>query len=137
MLNKLMVILIAGFIMVSIGTSAMSEIVIEDAASVWTKPLMSMSPLATDPRIIAEYASTLVGKELVFPGDLSASASEVAPRVVVEYATTIKSYDLTSFPCLGDFDEDGDVDGSDLSFFEHNIDKLPLFLFTTCYGRSD
>jgi hypothetical protein len=50
-----------------------------------------------------------------------------------------EAYDPTNncFMCTGDFDEDGDVDGSDLFDVAANPDSVDLSSFAASFGRSD
>ena len=139
---------------VSIGLSsaASAQIVVEDASFIWEKALDSTEFPDISPRITAEYATTIFDTDLVPPPDFVVPA-----RIIVEYATAIARFDLSSLPvCEGDFNNDVDVDGSDLAVFaadfgrtdcagecegdfddDGDVDGSDLAVFAADFGRTD
>jgi len=137
MLKRLAVLLISNAVLIIVASAAPAQIVVEEASVTWERSLDIISLTDIFPRITVEYATMLTEKELLFPADLIDSTTTVRPRIVVEYASVIFQYGILSPPCKGDFDGDGDVDGSDVFVLINQTDKLPLFLFSFCYGNTN
>lgn len=53
------------------------------------------------------------------------------------YDLSNKPFTIELLPCNGDFDQDGDVDGSDLAALAANPDLLDLSLFAADFGRTN
>ena len=120
-------------ILIGLSSSASAQIVVEDASFIWEKALDSTEFPDISPRITAEYATTIFDTDLIPPPDL-----ELPARIIVEYATAIARFDLSSLSfCDGDFDLDGDVDGSDLALFAANPSLLDVFSFAVHFGRTN
>jgi len=108
---------------VAFHSFAFAQIIIEDASFIWEKALDSTE----FPRITAEYATTIFDTDLIPPPDFELSA-----RIIVEYATAIARFELSSLSvCEGDFDDDVDVDGSDLAVFAADFGR------TDCAGECE
>jgi hypothetical protein len=137
MRKKIFISLIIIAILLSFTTTALSQIVVEDAGSTWVQPLNAVSVAGIWPRITVEYATVFIDKDLVFPTDLIDSTLNVRSRIRVEYATTMLQFDMKKPPCKGDFDGDGDVDGYDLSGLCNDLNRLPMIIFNMSYGRSN
>ena len=100
-------------ILIGLSSSAFAQIVVENAGFIWEKAHDSTEFPDISPRIKAEYATTIFDTDLILPPDL-----ELPARIIVENATAIVQFDLSSLPvCEGDFNDDVDVDGSDLAVF--------------------
>ena len=120
-------------ILIGSSSSASAQIVVEDASFIWEKALDSTEFPDISPRITAEYATTIFDIDLIPPPDL-----ELPARIIVEYATAIARFDLSSLSvCDGDFDLDGDVDGSDLAVFAVGGTTITLEEFATDFGRTN
>lgn len=120
-------------ILIGSSSSASAQIVVEDASFIWEKALDSTEFPDISPRITAEYATTIFDIDLIPPPDL-----ELPARIIVEYATAIARFDLSSLSvCEGDFDLDGDVDGSDLAVFAVGGTTITLEKFSTDFGRTN
>ncbi len=120
-------------ILIGLSSSASAQIVVEDASFIWEKALDSTEFPDISPRITAEYATTIFDIDLIPPPDL-----ELPARIIVEYATAIARFDLSSLSvCEGDFDLDGDVDGSDLAVFAAGGTTITLEEFATDFGRTN
>ena len=119
-------------ILIGLNSSASAQIVVEDASFIWEKALDSrVFPVIS--RITAEYATTIFDTDLLPPPVFVLPA-----RIIVEYATAIARFDLSSLSvCEGDFDLDGDVDGSDLALFAANPSLLDVFSFAVHFGRTN
>lgn len=90
--------LVTGFMgLVSSSTEAQtaaSDIIIEDADSVWTNILITLADLIdvaenVTPRVVAEYANSIFEAGLYSSDDLSQAASAVPPRIIVEHADSL------------------------------------------------
>jgi len=120
-------------ILIGLSSSTSAQIVVEDASFIWEKVLDSTEFPDISPRITAEYATTIFDIDLIPPPDL-----ELPARIIVEYATAIARFDLSSLSvCEGDFDLDGDVDGSDLAVFAAGGTTITLEEFATDFGRTN
>jgi hypothetical protein len=137
---------------IGLSSAASAQIVVEDASFIWEKALDSTEFPDISPRITAEYATTIFDIDLVPPPDF-----ELPARIIVEYATAIARFDLSSLPvCEGDFNNDVDVDGSDLAVFaadfgrtdcagdcggdfdeDGDVDGSDLAVFAADFGRTD
>jgi len=137
MCKKLFISMIVNTIFIVVATTVPSQIVVEDAGATWDQPFNSISLTDIWPRITVEYATVLMDKDLIFPTDLLNSTLNVKPRILVEYATTMSQFDMITPPCKGDFDDDGDVDGLDLSGLSGDLDRLPMIIFSLSYGRAN
>jgi len=120
-------------VLIGLSSSASAQIVVEDASFIWEKALDSTEFPDISPRITAEYATTIFETDLIPPPDL-----ELPARIIVEYATAIARFDLSSLSvCEGDFDQDGDVDGSDLAAFAAGGTTITLEEFATDFGKTN
>lgn len=128
--------LIANVIFLVLVCSSSSQILVEGANDVWDTQLFYTSSPDISPRITVEYASRLIDKEIIYPGDLLLIAKSIPPRIVVEYATFVSQIQTKVPPCKGDFDGDGDVDGFDLYGYTEKFEELPLIIFCTSIGRT-
>jgi hypothetical protein len=137
---------------IGLSSAAFAQIVVEDASFIWEKALDSTEFPDIPPRITAEYATTIFEIDLIPPPDF-----ELPARIIVEYATAIARFDLSSLPvCEGDFNNDVDVDGSDLAVFaadfgrtdcvgdcggdfdeDGDVDGSDLAVFAADFGRTD
>ena len=152
MRKKIFCFLLIISILIGLRSSASAQIVVEDASFIWEKALDSTEFPDISPRITAEYATTIFDTDLIPPPDL-----ELPARIIVEYATAIARFDLSSLPvCEGDFDDDVDVDGSDLAVFaadfgrtdcagecegdfdnDGDVDGSDLAVFAADFGKTD
>lgn len=120
-------------ILIGLNSAASAQIVVEDANFIWEKALDSAEFPDIPTRITAEYATTIFDTDLIPPPDFVAPA-----RIIVEYATAIARFDLSSLSvCEGDFNNDGDVDGSDLAVFAVGGTTITLEEFATDFGRTN
>jgi len=120
-------------ILIGLSSSTSAQIVVEDASFIWEKALDSTEFPDISPRITAEYATTIFDTDLIPPPDL-----ELPARIIVEYATAIARFELSSLQvCEGDFNNDGDVDGSDLATFAAGSTTITLEKFSTDFGRTN
>ena len=119
-------------ILIGLNSAASAQIVVEDASFIWEKALDSTEFPDISPRITAEYATTIFDTDLIPPPDF-----DVPARIIVEYPTAIARFDLSSLSvCKGDFNNDGDVDGSDLAVFAVGGTTITLEEFATDFGRT-
>ena len=138
-------------ILIGLSSSASAQIVVEDASSIWEKAIDSTEVPDISPHITVEYATSIFYTELIPP------PFDLPERIIVEYATSIALFDLSSLPvCEGDFDDDVDVDGSDLAVFaadfgrtdcagdcegdfdnDGDVDGSDLAVFAADFGKTD
>ena len=144
-------------LLIVFDSAVSAQIVVEDANATWEKDLLSDEFPDILPRILAEYATTIYDTQNIYPEDLIAAASDIPARIIVEYATTIAHFEPSGIPvCEGDFDNDFDVDGSDLAIFaadfgrtdcssdcegdfdeDGDVDGSDLAVFAADFGRTE
>ena len=152
MLKKVFYLFVIMPVILGFGSLASAQIVVEDASAIWEKDLDSAEFPDIFPRITAEYATSIFDVDLIPPPDF-----DIPARIIVEYATTIAHFDLSAIPvCEGDFEFDGDVDGSDLAIFaadfgrtdcsgdcegdfdeDGDVDGSDLAVFAADFGRTE
>lgn len=78
-----------------VAQTAYSEILVEDAASVWNQSFQVPGTLPEiSPRIIVEYSTSTFDEGLIFPSDLVTGSEYIPERIVVQYPTSIHNENL-------------------------------------------
>ncbi len=96
-------ILFVAFLCLQTGAVSASEIIVEDADTIWNATT-AYSPDLTEvasnvtTRILAEYANTISRNDLTPSTDLINLTGSVTPRILTEYANSIYRNDLTEPP---------------------------------------
>jgi len=105
MRTKALIILFVAALTLCLQITAVSasEIIIEDADTIWntttsySEDLTNITSNVT-PRILTEYANTIYHNNLNHSTDLFNVTSNVTPRIMAEYANTIYRNDLDEIP---------------------------------------
>ena len=145
-------------ILIGLSSSASAQIVVEDANSIWEKVIDSTEVPDISPHITVEYATGIFYTELIHQLDLPERITveyatsifytalipppfDLPERIIIEYATSIASFNLSAPPyfqlCAGDFDYDGDEDGSDLAVFAADFGRTDCDTGEECEGDFD
>jgi len=100
---KTLILVVALALCLQIGAAGASQIVIEDADTIWSGTSEYSSDLAdvtsnVTPRIMAEYSNTIYHNDLDPSTDLINVAGSATPRIMAEYANSIYRIDLTEIP---------------------------------------
>ena len=141
-----------------LASAVFAQIIVEDARFTWERALEIPVEVPEIPsRIVGEYVTIIYIQDLVYPEGIINGTSNVPLRIVVEYATAVAHFGLNALPvCEGDFNNDVDVDGSDLAVFaadfgrtdcagdcggdfdeDGDVDGSDLAVFAADFGRTD
>ena len=157
MCKKFICLLVMLLSFVGFKGTVLGQIVVENESAKWETDLIPGEFPDILPRILAEYATTIYDTQNIYPEDLITAASDIPARIIVEYATTIAHFEPSDIPvCEGDFDNDFDVDGSDLAIFaadfgrtdcsgdcegdfdgDGDVDGSDLAVFAADFGRTE
>ncbi len=128
---KTLILVVALALCLQIGAVSASQIVIEDADTIWSG-ISEYSSDLTDvtsnvtPRILVEYTNTIYRNDLTPSTNLLNVTSSVTPRIMVEYANSIYRNDLNDIPT--DLATLANEVPSKIIFVESQIDQRHGFL---------